>query len=185
MRIIAGRWRGHHLVSFHAGHIRPTTDRVKETLFNILQADVPGARILDLFCGTGNLGLEALSRDAAHVVFVEKNAKSLRITRENIDKLRVEKELYEIRGQDVIKFLETYEGEPFDVIFADPPFTEKMAHQVMETADRSRAFGSQTLLAIESAQKERIDDEYSTLERYNHRVFGDKVLSLFRKKDNN
>ncbi len=62
MRIIGGKFKGHHLVSFQAGHIRPTTDRVKESLFNIISAEIEGARVLDLFCGTGSLGLEALSR---------------------------------------------------------------------------------------------------------------------------
>jgi len=185
MRIIAGRWRGHPLVAFKADHIRPTTDRVKETLFNMIQFDVPDANVCDLFCGTGNLGLEALSRGAAHVVFVEKSAKSLKITRENLEKLKVGKDEYEIRAEDVIKFLETHDGPPFDLIFADPPFTETMAHEVMTAADRSAAFGPQTLMMIESARRERIDDAYPTLSRTDSREFGDKILSFYRKTDHN
>lgn len=183
MRIIAGRWRGHPLVSFKGDHIRPTTDRVKETLFNIIQAEVDGARVADCFCGTGNLGLEALSRGASQVLFVEKNPKSIAITRENLDKLKVPREEYAIKAQDVIRFFKTYEGEPFDIIFADPPFTEAMAHEVMEAADQSAAFGERTLMAIESARRERIDDEYATLARTDAREFGDKILSFYRKKD--
>lgn len=182
MRIIAGRWRGHPLVSFKGDHIRPTTDRVKETLFNIIQMDVDGARVADMFCGTGNLGIEALSRGAAHVLFVEKNPKSIAITRENLEKLKVPKEEYDIKGQDVIRFLKEYDGDPFDIIFADPPFTEAMAHEVMEAADQSRAFGANTLMAIESARRERLDDDYATVSRTDAREFGDKILSFFRKK---
>lgn len=182
MRIIAGRWKGHPLVSFNASHIRPTTDRVKETQFNMIQFSLPGARVVDLFCGTGNLGLEALSRGAAHVLFVEKHPKSLGITKSNIEKLKVGKDEYSIKAQDVIRFLETYEGEPFEVIFADPPFTEAMAHEVMEAADKSKAFGPDTIMSIESARKERIDEEYPTLVRSDFREFGDKILSFYRKK---
>lgn len=185
MRIIAGRWKGHSLVSFKASHIRPTTDRVKETQFNMMQSIIPGARVADLFCGTGNLGLEALSRGAAHVLFVEKHGQSLGITKSNIAKLKVDPSEFTLKAQDVIRFLKTYEGEPFDVIFADPPFTEEMAHEVMEAADRSQAFGANTLMSIESARRERIDDEYQTLIRSDHREFGDKILSFYRKKDHN
>jgi len=72
MRIIAGKYRGHQLVAFKADHIRPTTDRVKETLFNKFQFQIADAKVADLFCGTGNLGIEALSRDAQFCTFVEK-----------------------------------------------------------------------------------------------------------------
>lgn len=182
MRIIAGRWRGHPLVSFKADHIRPTTDRVKETMFNMIQFELDGARIVDLFCGTGNLGLEALSRGAAHVLFVEKHPKSLHITKENLAKLKVPREEYAIKAQDVIRFLKTYDAEPFDIIFADPPFTEKMAHDVMLAANESKAFGPTTLMTIESLAQERIDEDYGNIARVDSREYGDKVLSFFRKK---
>ncbi len=194
MRIISGKYKGHQLSSFKADHIRPTTDRVKETLFNkwMFQIEVP--RVLDLFCGTGNLGLEALSRGAGHVTFVELNPQSIRITEQNIQKLKVPTQDYEILRKDVIEFLKKYQGEPFDLIFADPPFTEKMAHEVMEAAANSPAFGPSTLMAIESQRKERMEDFYPSLgeapsasadngglERYDAREFGDKILSFFRK----
>ncbi len=182
MRIIAGRYKGHQLVAFKADHIRPTTDRVKETIFNIIQFDIPGARVLDLFCGTGNLGLESLSRDAEFCTFVEKNPKSLTITRQNIEKLKVPASTYKIVNMDVIGFLRNYEGDAFDIILADPPFTEKMAHFVVEAASKSRAFGENTLLAIESEQKERMDEEYGELFRFSKKAFGDKHLSIFRHK---
>jgi 16S rRNA (guanine966-N2)-methyltransferase len=184
MRIISGKYKGHHLVSFNADHIRPTTDRVKESLFNKLMFDIEGAQVLDLFCGTGNLGLEAISRDASFVTFVDANRKSLDITKKNIEKLKVPSANFRIVQGDVLKFLKNYVGDPVNIIFADPPFTEKMAHEVMLCADVSAAFGPQTILAIESAGKERIDTEYTTLERFDAREYGDKVLSFFRKKVN-
>lgn len=179
MRIIAGRFKGHHLVSFKADHIRPTTDRVKESLFNKFQFEIEGARCLDLFCGTGNLGLEALSRGAQYVIFVEKNPKSILITRGNIEKLRVDTSEYKIINQDVLAFLKKYDGEAFDIIFIDPPFTQKMAHDVMLALSESTAFKPGTLIAIESAAQERMDDRYGVFHRYDFREYGDKILSFF------
>lgn len=171
------------MVSFDADHIRPTTDRVKETLFNMIQGYVEEARVLDLFSGTGNLGLEALSREAREVIFVEKSRKSIQILEKNLGKLKVTDSI-QILNKDVISFLKNYDGEPFDIIFADPPFTEQMAHEVMEAADQSKVFHSETLMMIESARREKIMDDYPTLTRYNHREFGDKILSFFKKKEN-
>lgn len=182
MRIISGKYKGHPLVSFDADHIRPTTDRVKETLFNKLMFDVEGARVLDLFSGTGNLGLEALSRGAREVLFVEKHPKSIEILKKNLAKLKVPSDEYKIINKDVLSFLKSYEGETFEIVFADPPFTEKMAHKVMEEAAQSKVFGVQTLMAIESERRERMEEEYGDLERYDHREFGDKILSFFSKK---
>lgn len=179
MRIIAGKYRGHQLVSFKADHIRPTTDRVKETLFNKIQFQIEGANVADLFCGTGNLGIEALSRNASFCTFVEKNPKSLTITRQNLEKLKVPKQEYKIVNMDVIAFLKNFAGEPFDIILADPPFTEKMAHDVMEAASQSAAFAEHTVLAIESEKKERMEERYGSLVRYDQKDYGDKYLNMF------
>lgn len=182
MRIISGKYKGHPLVDFKADHIRPTTDRVKETLFNKLMFDIEGARVADLFSGTGNLGLESLSRGAKEVIFVEKHPKSIEILKQNLAKLKVPTTDYRIINMDVLSYLKGYQGETFDIIFADPPFTEKMAHIVMEHVSKSQAFGPQTLMAIESERRERIEDLYTDIERYDHREFGDKILSFFSKK---
>jgi 16S rRNA (guanine966-N2)-methyltransferase len=181
LRIISGKFKGQHLVSFKADHIRPTTDRVKETVFNILQSEITGARVLDLFSGTGNLGIESLSRDCAEVTFVEKNKKSLGILSENLSKLKIV-DGFRIVPQDVFKFAKAYVGEGFDVIFADPPFTESIADQVVQAVNDSNLFHHATILAIESGRREKILDDYSKLTRYDFREFGDKFLSLYRVK---
>jgi 16S rRNA (guanine966-N2)-methyltransferase len=182
MRIITGKYKGHQLIDFSANHIRPTTDRVKESLFNILGDRIFDSQILDLFAGTGNLGLESLSRDAHHVTFVEKNPKSIEIIRKNITKLKIPG-AYTILPKDVIKFLALYDGSAFDVIFADPPFTEEMADNVMLAASDSKAFGQQTIMAIESAKREKIEDQYpNDVVLENRRTFGDKILSFYSKK---
>ena len=182
MRIISGKYKGHHLVSFQADHIRPTTDRVKETMFNKLMFQVESCRVLDLFCGTGNLGLEALSRGAVFVTFVDLSKKSIDITKKNIEKLKVQKSEYSIVLKDVLIFLKQYKGDPVEIIFVDPPFTKKMAHEVMLAASVSAAFGPNTILAIESESHERMDNEYLDLIRFDAKEYGDKTLSFFSKK---
>lgn len=179
MRIISGKYKGLHLASFQADHIRPTTDRVKESQFNILSQDIENARVLDLFSGTGNLGLEAISRGAREVVFVDKNRKSIIILEKNIEKLKIS-EPYQVIQKDVLSFLRNYSGEPFDVIFCDPPFTEEMAHDVMTSVSQSKVFAPHTLITIESGRREKIEDCYTSLKRYDVREFGDKFLSFYR-----
>ncbi|MCE3009250.1 MAG: 16S rRNA (guanine(966)-N(2))-methyltransferase RsmD [Proteobacteria bacterium] len=181
MRIISGKYKGQNLVSFRADHIRPTTDRVKESMFNIIQASIPEARVLDLFSGTGSLGIEALSRGASSVLFVEKNKRSIAILEKNLAKLKVS-EPFQILNRDVLSFLTDYSGEPFEVVFADPPFTEQMAHDVILAADQSRALGDSTIFLIESGRREKVLDDYPALTRYDVREFGDKYLSFFRRK---
>ncbi len=182
MRIISGRFKGRVLSSFQADHIRPTTDRVKETLFNKWMSDVDGAQVLDLFAGTGNLGLESLSRGAAHVDFVEMNVKSIDILKKNVGLLQLPASEYTIYKQDVLLFLKKYQGPAYGLILADPPFTEKMAHDVMLALDASACFDQNTLIAIESHKKERMDESYTQLYRYDFRDYGDKILSFFARK---
>jgi 16S rRNA (guanine966-N2)-methyltransferase len=187
MRIISGKYKGHKLVSFQAGHIRPTTDRVKETLFNKLMGHFESARVLDLFSGTGNLGIEALSREASHVDFVEVHPKSLVILKENLSKLKI-KENYKIFPIDVFKYLKRYEGPAFQIILADPPFTEKIADQVMIALSASKVIAPETIIAIESSAQEPIQDAYlsrdsalyPSLILLDRKKFGDKSLSLYQ-----
>ena len=184
MRIISGKFKGRVLASFQADHVRPTMDRVKETLFNKWMHHVEGARVLDLFSGTGSLGLEALSRGAIHIHFVEKNLKSIQIIKKNIELLKIDRAEFNISQKDVLTYLEKYSsGAPFNLILIDPPFTEKLAHAVMEALDKSFCFDDQTLIAIESLKQERIDSEYQHLFRYDFKDYGDKILSFYRKKE--
>lgn len=182
MRIIGGKYKGRVLTSFQADHIRPTTDRVKESLFNKWMGYTEEARVLDLFSGTGNLGIEALSRGALSVEFVEMNPKSIAILKKNVELLKIPASEYKIHKQDVLAYLKRYQGEGFHLILIDPPFTETMAHEVMQALDGSKCFHENTLIAIESVKKERIDEEYNNLYRYDFNDYGDKVLSFFAKR---
>jgi 16S rRNA (guanine966-N2)-methyltransferase len=127
LRIIAGRWRGRRLRFPPSEEIRPTPDRVRETLFNWLQQRIPGARCLDLFAGSGALGLEALSRGAARVVFVERDAAAARELRRHLAEWGGDGGTVEQR--DALQYLRGA-PEPFDVVFLDPPFAAGLLAEV-------------------------------------------------------
>ncbi|HVK62134.1 MAG TPA: 16S rRNA (guanine(966)-N(2))-methyltransferase RsmD [Bdellovibrionales bacterium] len=180
MRVISGKFRGRRLVQFKADHIRPTTDRIKESVFNKLQGAVDSSRVLDLFSGTGNLTCEAVSRGAASVDAVELSKKSIAIIRENLKLLDIENDVRVI-NEDVLKYLRRYEGEPYDLIFADPPFTEKLADQVLVEASKSKAIGPDTLLVLESSSHEFLAETYEGLSCDDRRDYGDKIVSYWRR----
>lgn len=183
MRIIGGQFGGRKLVSFSADHIRPTTDRVKESLFNKLSAYWDGARVLDLFSGTGNLTIEAISWGAKTVTSVEMHPKSLAIMKQNLEQFKIKDEVDVIKS-DVLKYLKNYDGESYDVILIDPPFTEKMAHAVMEQVSLSKVWGEQTVIAIEYSKFERMENSYGELKSFDSKNFGDKLMSFFTKATN-
>ena len=130
MRIIAGTKRGVHLASFKSRNVRPTTDRTKEVIFNVLRNHVEGSHVLDIFSGTGSLGIEALSRGAAKAVFIDNDKNSNKILRENLNKsdfLNSSKVLT-LPAKHSLKKLSTM-GQKFDLIFADPPYKGNLAKE--------------------------------------------------------
>ena len=169
------------MVSFQASHIRPTTDRVKESMFNKVAFRLEEARVLDLFSGTGSLSIESLSRGAESVDAVESHSKSLEIIKKNKEKLKIGKELKLIK-MDVFRFLEKSDLEPYDVVFVDPPFTKKIAHKVMLKIERSLILKNGTLVVIESAMDEPIESEYLGFHLLDVKDYGDKKVSYFEYK---
>jgi 16S rRNA (guanine966-N2)-methyltransferase len=139
-------------------------------------------RVLDLFSGTGNLGIEALSRGAAYVELVESNRTSLKIISDNLKLLNIQKEV-RVVPQDVFRYLKSYKGEPFQVILADPPYTEKWAHEIMQAIEISKVAADGTLVVVESGGKEQIEDRYGAFQLLDRRVFGDKSASFFVKRE--
>jgi len=122
VRVIAGSAKGRTLDAPHGGATRPATDRIRETLFAILDPVLEDARVLDLFAGAGTLGIEALSRGAAHATFVERSAEALKALRKNINAAEVAGA--EVIGANVLAFLEQRVAGPYDVVFCDPPFAD-------------------------------------------------------------
>ena len=132
MRIVAGRWRGRRISAPPGAQVRPTADRVREAWLSIVQLHVADARVLDLFAGSGALGLEALSRGARHVDFVERHPASLRALQENMAALGVPPDGAAVHRADVLRFVDGLAAEAYDLAFADPPYAEPLAAAVAE-----------------------------------------------------
>ena len=120
MRIVGGKYRSRVLAEFQGEEVRPTSDRAKEALFNILSLKIPLSRVLDLFSGSGALGIECLSRGASSVTFNDKRAESVKLLKTNLQKLGVERECVEIYSHDYLVCLAQLKGA-FDLILLDPP----------------------------------------------------------------
>ena len=150
MRIIAGTARSLPLKTIEGKDTRPTTDRIKETLFNMLQPEIPDCRFLDLFSGSGAIGIEALSRGAAFAVFVEKNPKACACIRENLSFTKLA-ENGKLLNMDVLQALRSLEGKgAFDIIFMDPPYNQELERQVLEYLRDSTVADENTLIIVEA-----------------------------------
>lgn len=157
LRIIGGQWRGRKLDFADGEGLRPTMDRVRETLFNWLQGEIIGARCLDLFTGSGALGLEALSRAAAEVVMIDKNPQAVRMIQHNLDLLAVENA--QLLQCDAEQYLQHYQKQhdahkTFDIVFLDPPFNKQLVLPFCHYLDESACLSEQAVIYIEMEKKE-------------------------------
>lgn len=146
LRIIGGLWRSRQLTFPQIEGLRPTPDRVRETLFNWLAAEIPGSRCLDLFAGSGALGLEALSREAREVVFVDRSPVAAQTLRDNLRTLGSDRG--RVKNVDALQFLAAAEG-PFDVIFLDPPFRHDWLATILSRLAKGNWFKDRTWIYVE------------------------------------
>lgn len=152
MRVIAGSARRLKLVTPAGKHTRPTSDKIKETLFNILQGEIPGCRFLDLFSGSGGIAIEALSRGASEAVLVDHDREAVRCIRENIRHTRFE-DVSQVMAMDVLPALRRLDqlGRPFDIIFIDPPYRMDLEKRLLPWLLSSELVHEDTLLVIETS----------------------------------
>ncbi|WP_457638909.1 RsmD family RNA methyltransferase [Persephonella sp.] len=148
--------------------LRPTSAKVRQALFNILY-DVSGVRFLDLFAGTGEIGITALKKGAEHTVFVEKNPK---LSKDIVKKASAVSDRFTVKTQDALRFLKNYSGEHFDVIFADPPYSYRHYDKLIELALKNLKEGGIFILEHRADRHFDADEE---------RKYGDTVLSFWRK----
>ncbi len=157
MRVISGKAKHMPLKTIDGDATRPTTDRIKETLFNMLQHDIYGSRFLDLFAGSGGIGIEALSRGAKEVFLVEHNPKAVACIRSNLAFTHLEEGAHVITG-DVYAALARLEGgEPFDIIFMDPPYNLLAERKVLEQLADSSLVSEDTLIVTEASLQTEFD----------------------------
>lgn len=179
MRVITGKARGVQLKTPDGMTTRPTTDRVKEALFSIIQFDIPTSRVLDLFGGTGQLGIEALSRGASYAVFVDAGEPACRMIRENLKRTKLEPDAKVIRA-DYLDYLKRCK-EKFDIIFLDPPYAEVFLENALNCIAEIDILQSGGIIVTERPVGKELSLELDGLSRSKDYKYGNTVLTVYRK----
>ena len=189
MRITGGTARNRKLIPPRPGnrdHVRPTSDRVREALFNILGKKVEGARVLDLFSGTGSLGLDALSRGAASAVFVDQFPQSLELVRKNVHLCFSEAEVAVVRRnldkKNSYQFLyNTFAAaNPFTLIFLDPPYQKKLAEKALTMVEETGLLAADGFVVAEERSKITLPDTIGLLALQTQRSYGETGIWIYR-----
>ena len=180
MRVITGSAIGRKLKMPKGGKTRPAMDKVKGSTFNIIASLVHEARFLDMFAGSGNLGIEGLSRGGSYAAFVDASRECTKTISENLEITQLS-EKGEVFTMDCLKFLHTFKADPFDIVFIDPPYLKGLLEPLLAFIPECSLFTKETLFIIERQKKDIIGIE--TLPAYkllDERNFGDTVLTFFR-----
>jgi 16S rRNA (guanine966-N2)-methyltransferase len=191
LRIISGSARGRKLTSppGQGLSIRPTSDRAREALFNIIGNHVEQAAVLDLFAGTGAMGLEAFSRGARSVTFIDNNRLALELIRKNIETcfpsaascLTIIQ--HDLRRGLPLKLLQKKLLSPFDLVFLDPPYSKGLCQRILQEWDDHNLLASGGLLVAEERAKEKLALRFATLELVDNRVYGEAAFWIFSQKN--
>ena len=181
MRVITGKARGVQLKTPDGMTTRPTTDRVKEALFSIIQFDIPTARVLDLFGGTGQLGIEALSRGAATAVFVDAGEPACRLIRENLKRTKLESDAKVIRA-DYLDYLKRCR-EKFDIIFLDPPYAEVFLENALKSITEIDILQSGGIIVTERPVGKELPWDFEGFTRSKDYKYGNTVLAIYRRNE--
>lgn len=153
MRIISGKFKGKQLLENKFDHIRPTTDKVKQAIFTKFQFDIASSRVLDLFCGTGALGIEAISRGASEVIFVDLNEKSVMLTKKNLESIKSNAKVYKC---DAEKAVELVKGK-FDFILLDPPYQSGLYEKILKKIAEYDILRDDGVIICEHAKENSFD----------------------------
>jgi len=179
MRVITGKARGVALKTPDGMATRPTADRVKEALFSIIQFDIPAARVLDLFGGTGQLGIEALSRGAKQAVFVDQREEACRLIRENLRRTKLESDAKVIRS-DYMDYLRNC-SDKFDLIFLDPPYAEVFLENSLKMITEIDILHSGGIIITERPLGKEFSCTFSGFSRSKDYKYGKTLLTIYRK----
>jgi 16S rRNA (guanine966-N2)-methyltransferase len=184
MRIIAGKYRSRILKSPPSMNVRPTSDRLRETLFNVIAARMEGARVLDLCAGSGAVGIEALSRGAAHVTFVDQSRKMCGLIETNLDLLEIPEEQTVVVHSEASEFLRQSfrrKAKSWDIAFLDPPYSTNYLKLLEYFSSHAAEFLSPDgLLIVEHHRKNELSDQMGTIIRSRILKQGDSALSFYR-----
>lgn len=183
MRVGAGTQKGRHLKHPQGWDCRPTAARVREALFSILSAHTPGAHVLDLYAGTGALGIEALSRGARDVVFVERHARTVRLLRDNVERCGYTRQCV-VLTQEVETFLTAqpawHEPQAFDVVLADPPYQRTDLTQLLERLSLSGTLAPDGRAVLEHGTRHTVPTRAGSLVQTRQARYGDTTLTFYQ-----
>jgi 16S rRNA (guanine966-N2)-methyltransferase len=181
VRVISGQAKGHPLKAVPGSQTRPTTDKVKESLFSMIGPYFDDDRVLDLFAGTGGLGIEALSRGAGHAVFIDSNPQSIDIIRRNLESTRLgdRAEVYRNDARRALKLLERA-GKPFSLIFIDPPYLMKDCDVLLTDMASRGLVDHDAITVIEHHPNVVYADDFAGFHRTRYAVYGEIALSIYR-----
>lgn len=177
MRITAGELKGRLIECPEDTKVRPTGSKIRQAFFNILAQQVPHSRFLDLFAGSGLMGLEALSRGAQSLIAVEENRALVKLIESNYRRLNVKAEVI---CADVRRVLKVLEPESFDLIFADPPYKSRLAESVLAEVGLCRLLSATGVLTIEHAREVDLPESTEHLQLLSRRIYGQTTLSFYQ-----
>ena len=180
MRVITGKARGVNLKTPEGMQTRPTTDRVKEAMFSIIHFEVPGAKVLDLFGGTGQLGIEALSRGAESAVFVDSREDSCKLIRENLARTKFQNQGRVVRA-DYLEYIRRCRGK-FDIIILDPPYAEVFLENALKTIVEIDILQTDGIIVAERPVGKELPFEFVGFTRSKDYKYGKTLLALYRKE---
>jgi len=180
LRIISGEFRGRKLEKLEGMDIRPTSDRVKESLFNMLGARVAGCSFLDLFAGTGGIGIEAYSRGAQQVVFIDESAKSIKVLKSNLEKLKVE-ESVEVYNTDYINAINrlAMDQRKFDIIFIDPPYLKDFEKNALLHISEHGLLQDDGIVVVEHDIQDKMPENAGSLDIQRQKKYGNTMLTFY------
>lgn len=180
MRVISGSRRGAKLTSFEGEIIRPTTDRVKESIFNLIQFYIPGSKVLDLFAGSGALGIEALSRGADEAVFVDVDKASVDVVLKNLANLKFTEDVkvYNMPYSDFFK----RSNDCFDVIFLDPPYNKGFIEPVLADIVKNKRLSDEGIIMLESDDTD-MHTEFEGLKVIKQKKYGRSYITVYQRGD--
>lgn len=167
MRVIAGKYRGKKLKEFNLQSTRPTLDRVKESIFNLIQFDIYGAKVLDLFSGTGAFGIECISRGAQHVVLIDSNPQAIKIIKENLANVDGN---FEVKNTDGITYLKTCQ-QKFNLILLDPPYKTKLGTDAIDIIIQNNLLENLGIIVFETDKEHEFNFTNPNFE-VNKKVYG-------------
>lgn len=179
MRVITGKARGIPLKTPEGMQTRPTTDRVKEALFSIIHFEIPGAKVLDLFGGTGQLGIEALSRGAASAVIVDVREEACKLIRENLKRTKLEADARVVRS-DYLDYL-SRSREKFDIILLDPPYAEVFLENALKRITEIDILETNGIIVAERPMGKELPWEFAGYSRSKDYKYGNTLLTVYRK----